>query len=445
MINKKLKLLIIPLSLFIISCEQASQKITEIENTSKEFKSPSTVTKTQEQLRKLPKNDIWWTRSGEDMAWNNTNLHQIFPTVNVYRNGPVSSLKENLMNEISNTEIDTPYGGMTFKSFIHHDESTVMGVVIAHKGKIVFEDYPRMQEHEKPIYWSVSKVLPATLLRILEERGQVDVSKPIDFYIKELSDSSYAGIKIRNILDMASGLDCSDNYETFESCYYLYSMSIGDGFRTDAAEDNPYDFTIKTKIKRNAKQGEIFSYSGLNTFVLSWLVEEITNMPFQDALSKEVWYHIGAESDASYIAPRYGIAITHGGFLAKMRDMIRFGLLFTPSYQTVSNKKIISDSHIDLILNEGNPKLMQNLYSKVASSSTFRAPTDLKHNVHQWDAVYDNDDFFKGGWAGQGLLINPTRDLVAVWTGYKKNDQHDAREMRNIVRELLDHVFDGNR
>jgi len=445
MINKKLKLLIIPLSLFIISCEQASQKITEIENTSKEFKSPSTVTKTQEQLRKLPKNDIWWTRSGEDMAWNNTNLHQIFPTVNVYRNGPVSSLKENLMNEISNTEIDTPYGGMTFKSFIHHDESTVMGVVIAHKGKIVFEDYPRMQEHEKPIYWSVSKVLPATLLRILEERGQVDVSKPIDFYIKELSDSSYAGIKIRNILDMASGLDCSDNYETFESCYYLYSMSIGDGFRTDAAEDNPYDFTIKTKIKRNAKQGEIFSYSGLNTFVLSWLVEEITNMPFQDALSKEVWYHIGAESDASYIAPRYGIAITHGGFLAKMRDMIRFGLLFTPSYQTVSNKKIISDSHIDLILNEGNPKLMQNLYSKVASSSTFRAPTDLKHNVYQWDAVYDNDDFFKGGWAGQGLLINPTRDLVAVWTGYKKNDQHDAREMRNIVRELLDHVFDGNR
>ena len=244
---------------------------------------------------------------------------------------------------------------------------------------------------------------------------------------------------------MASGLDCSDNYETFESCYYLYSMSIGDGFRTDAAEDNPYDFTIKTKIKRNAKQGEIFSYSGLDTFVLSWLVEEITNMPFQDTLSKEVWYHIGAESDASYIAPRYGIAITHGGFLAKMRDMIRFGLLFTPSYQTVSNKKIISDSHIDLILNKGNPRLMQNLYSKVASSSTFRSPTDLKHNVYQWDSVYDNDDFFKGGWAGQGLLINPTRDLVAVWTGYKKNDQHDASEMRGIIRELLNHVFDGNR
>jgi CubicO group peptidase (beta-lactamase class C family) len=447
--------------MFLVACQQqknaASNSDQNISYSKNEFLSSSTVEEIQGQLRKLPKDNIWWTVSGEDMKWNNKNLHQIFPTVNVYRNGPMKPLEKNLMNEINISQINTPNGPMTFESFIESDQSTVMGVVIAHKGKIVFESYPRMQEHEKPIYWSVSKILPATVLRILEERGEVDVSRTIDSYIKELSDSSYAGITIRNILDMASGLDCSDNYETFESCYYLYSMSIGDGFRTEAAEDNPYDFVINTKIDREVPQGEVFSYSGLDTFVLGWLVEEITKMPFQDALSKEVWYHIGAESDASYIAPRYGIAITHGGFLAKMRDMVRLGLLFTPSYQTVSDKQIISNSHIDLILNGGNPKLMQNLYSKVnfqgVSASAEAVPgimaisplnvSDVKHNVYQWDAVYENNDFFKGGWAGQGLLINPTRDIVAVWTGYKRNDAHDAREMRTIVREVLNNVF-GN-
>ena len=40
---------------------------------------------------------------------------------------------------------------MKFNDFIEHEESTVMGVVIAYKGKIVFESYPRMQKHEKPI------------------------------------------------------------------------------------------------------------------------------------------------------------------------------------------------------------------------------------------------------------------------------------------------------
>ena len=402
------------------------------------FVSPSGVKEIKEQLKKLPKKNIWWTINGMDMAWNNKNLHQILTTVNVYRSGPVSVLDYNLANNINTTEVNTPVGLMNFQTFIDHDKSTVMGVVIAHKGKIIFEHYPRMEEHEKPIYWSVSKVLPATLLRIYEERKQLDVSKPIDFYLKELKDTSYAGIRIRNILDMASGLDCSDNYETFESCYYLYSMSIGDGFRTEDAEDTPYDFVKNTKIKRNAPQGEIFSYSGVDTFVLAWLVEELSGMPYQDALSKEIWNKIGAESDASFIAPRYGIPISHGGFLANMRDMIRFGLLFTPSYKTVSEEKIISDDHIDLILTKGNPKLMQNLYQKIPSANM---PDDLRHNIYQWDAVYENGDFFKGGWAGQGLLINPTRDIVAVWTGYKRDSEHDAREMRMIVREVLNTVY----
>ena len=402
------------------------------------FVSPSGVKEIKEQLKKLPKKNIWWTINGMDMAWNNKNLHQILTTVNVYRSGPVSVLDYNLANNINTTEVNTPVGLMNFQTFIDHDKSTVMGVVIAHKGKIIFEHYPRMEEHEKPIYWSVSKVLPATLLRIYEERKQLDVSKPIDFYLKELKDTSYAGIRIRNILDMASGLDCSDNYETFESCYYLYSMSIGDGFRTEDAEDTPYDFVKNTKIERNAPQGEIFSYSGVDTFVLAWLVEELSGMPYQDALSKEIWNKIGAESDASFIAPRYGIPISHGGFLANMRDMIRFGLLFTPSYKTVSEEKIISDDHIDLILTKGNPKLMQNLYQKIPSANM---PDDLRHNIYQWDAVYENGDFFKGGWAGQGLLINPARDIVAVWTGYKRDSEHDAREMRMIVREVLNTVY----
>jgi len=402
------------------------------------FVSPSGVKEIKEQLKKLPKKNIWWTINGMDMAWNNKNLHQILTTVNVYRSGPVSVLDYNLANNINTTEVNTPVGLMNFQTFIDHDKSTVMGVVIAHKGKIIFEHYPRMEEHEKPIYWSVSKVLPATLLRIYEERKQLDVSKPIDFYLKELKDTSYAGIRIRNILDMASGLDCSDNYETFESCYYLYSMSIGDGFRTEDAEDTPYDFVKNTKIERNAPQGEIFSYSGVDTFVLAWLVEELSGMPYQDALSKEIWNKIGAESDASFIAPRYGIPISHGGFLANMRDMIRFGLLFTPSYKTVSEEKIISDDHIDLILTKGNPKLMQNLYQKIPSANM---PDDLRHNIYQWDAVYENGDFFKGGWAGQGLLINPSRDIVAVWTGYKRDSEHDAREMRMIVREVLNTVY----
>ena len=194
-------------------------------------------------------------------------------------------------------------------------------------------------------------------------------------------------------------------------------------------------FAASSKISKTTEPGEVFSYSGLNTFVLAWLVEKVSNMPFQDAFTKEIWYQIGAEADASYIAPRYGIAVVHGGFMARMRDVARFGLLFTPSFRVVSDRQIISDEHIALLRSGGNASLRLNAGLPGANVS------GIKHNVYQWDRIYTNDTFYKGGWAGQGLIVNPTRDVVAVFTGYFKDDEHSEVELEPILFEVLDGVF----
>lgn len=399
-----------------------------------EFSSASSVDEVRRQIEKLPKDNIWWTVNGRDMAWNNKNLQRIFPTVAVYRDGPVRELPYRLMPEIKSFRVETPAGPMAFIDFLNSDQSTTMGVVIVHQGKIVFEQYPRQQPYEKPIYWSVTKAFVSTVLAILEDRGLVDVSKPIDYYLPELSESSFKGITVRNILDMAPGVDCPEEYEDHDSCYYRYSMAVGDGFWTEKSPDNPYQYIAGLDVGRFAEQGTSYSYSGVNTFILGWLVEKITGMPFQDALSREIWTRMGAESDAAMLAPRFGVPNTHGGLMARVRDVARFGLLFTPSYRVVSDEKIISDRYIELILNGGNPALLKN--------ARYGAPKDptIKHNVYQWDLVWSNNDFLKGGWAGQGLLINPERDLVAVWTGYYREDGTEV-ELLPILRQVLEAVF----
>jgi CubicO group peptidase (beta-lactamase class C family) len=402
-----------------------------------DFVSSSSVDEVRRQIEKLPKDKIWWTVNGKDMAWNNKNLQRIFPTVAIYRDGPVRELSYRLMPEIPAFPVDTPKGKMPFIEFLQGEQSTTMGIVLVHKGRIVFEQYPRQQPYEKPIYWSVTKAFVSTVVAILEDRGLIDVSKPIDFYLPELSASSFAGITVRNILDMAPGVDCPEEYEDYDSCYYQYSMAVGDGFWTEESPDNPYHFIANLDVGQFAEQGTSYSYSGVNTFILGWLVEKITGMPFQDVLSKEIWSRMGAESDAAILAPRFGVPNTHGGLMARVRDVARFGLLFTPSYTVVSEEKIISDRYIDLILNGGNPELLKN--------ARFGAPEDptIKHNVYQWDLVWNNNDFLKGGWAGQGLLINPDRDLVAVWTGYYREDGSET-ELLPILRKVLEGVF-GNK
>ena len=251
---------------------------------SEPFVSASGVEQTRQQIESLPKDDIWWTVNGKDMAWNFKNLHRFMPTVNVYRDGPVRELAYRLMPEIADFTVETPEGKMRFVDFLDSDQSTTMGMVILHKGRIVFEHYPRQQAYEKPIYWSVTKVFVSSLVAILEDRGLVDVNKAISVYIPELANSSFASITVRNILDMATGQKCSEEYEDKTSCYYRYSMTVGDGFWDSASPDSPYTFAANLKVDEFAEQGVSFSYSGFNTFLLGWLVEKLTGMPFQDAL-----------------------------------------------------------------------------------------------------------------------------------------------------------------
>jgi hypothetical protein len=57
-----------------------------------DFKASSSVEEIQHWQRLLPEDDIWWTVTGEQMGWMHRNVHQLFPTVNVYRGGVVKEL-----------------------------------------------------------------------------------------------------------------------------------------------------------------------------------------------------------------------------------------------------------------------------------------------------------------------------------------------------------------
>jgi len=364
------------------------------------------------------------------MLWNFKNLNKIFPTTTVYRKGQVRALKLKAKHEISRLPVKTGNGTMYFKDFLDSDLSTAMGVLILHKGDIIFEHYPRMQAYEKPVYWSVTKVLVSSLISILEDQKKIDITKPIDLYLPELKQSDFKGILIKNILDMATGINCSEEYIDKNSCYYKYSQTVGDGYWDETSPSNPYEYIANLDVGRYIEQGKQFDYSGVNTFVLGWLVEKITGMQFQDAFSEMIWTKIGAERDAAFFAPRNGIPVMHGGFLSTQRDLARFGLLFTPSYQVVSKDRIISEQHISYLLNQGRPELIRYDNSR-------KIPKELKHNVYQWDMVYQNNDIYKGGWAGQGLIVNPINDYVVVWNSYFKDKEESEIKLTPIIHQVL--------
>jgi len=411
----------------IRSDEQVTQPVAEFEPA---YSSQEVL----EHHRRIPDDDHWWAVTGEEMGWLHKNIQQVFPTVPVYRAGQVRQLEYDPIPAIADHLLQTPKGEMRFADFLFDDLSTAMGVVILHKGKVVFESYPRMKDYEKLVYWSVSKVFAGTIVGLLEERGQVDVSRPIEFYIPDLAGSSFAGTTVRNFLNHTTGLDCGDDYENPQSCYYQYSMAIGDNIRDASAPDNPYDYLANAKVERLVEQGTKYSYSGANNFILAWLIQEVTGYPFQDVVSKEFWYQIGAEGDASFFAYRYGIAVSHGGFTSRMRDLARFGLLFTPSWSVVADRKIISDDFIATLRTSASPALLRKLsYGETVTTA------------YQWGVTESGEWLEHGGWGGQGLLISPSRDIVAVYTAYSQEitskDNFSAIDLTPIVFDVVNAVF----
>ncbi len=394
----------------------------------------------REHLSRLPADDVWWSVTGEDMRWNNLNLQRISPTAAVHRGGSVSELAIQLNPAIASHAVDTPVGPMPFVKFLDSEHSTSMGVVVVHRGKIVFEHYARMESWQQPIMWSVSKVLVSAVVGILEARGRIDIDRPIESYIPEMSTSSYAGTTIRNLLDMATGLDCSEEYYDRTSCFNLLMQAMGETWWDENSPDNPYTYLANLKLPRFAEQGTSYEYGSINTDILGWLVESVTGMPFQDVLSEEIWSRAGMENDAAYVAPRFGVPHWDGGFFARMRDMVRFGILFTPSYHVVSHERIISEAYVGRLLSEGRPNLLAHPRRPGWERWTHDADQVL-HNVFQWDLVWKNGDIYKGGWAGQGLLINPAKDLVAVYTGYFKDDEHSESSVLPRLREVLNQVY----
>ena len=347
----------------------------------------------------------------------------------IKRGKSVSDLPSNPRDDVSGFATHTNVGSLPLSEYIN--SSPTDGVIIIHKGLIVFEDYPRMQARDKHMSFSISKVFASTLIAILEEKGIIDVQNPVNNYLEELNGSAWDGIPIIDILDMSTGINCREKeeeaYENPNSCFRKFHEACG-LFGSANAWENPVDFLLT--MDKFEPNGLKYDYTGINTFVLSWLAERVSGQTYSDLLSGEIWQHLGAESDAEILTGSRGTAAVSFGLMLTLRDLGRFGLQFTPSGRDDPHA-IITEEMLRKIQFGGRPELFQNGYG----FNHFRDDTPISHNTYQWDHVTLEGDFFKSGWGGQGLYISPGLDLVIAFFGSHDEDSY-PNQMPEIARQL---------
>lgn len=316
---------------------------------------------------------------------------------------------------------------IVFASYVT-DDALLDSVIVLHGDRILFEAYPKMAPEQRHFGWSVTKVLTSATLATLVAEGKVNMDTPIQEYLSELKDSAWAGTSVQDIADMASGIDCRDNdgYQETSTCVYRMEEALG---ITAPTGDTASFIPLIQGMQRLRPAGERNEYVSANTNVLMLLIERVTGQSYAQAVQERIWQRIGAESDALMAISAEGHAYASGGLMARLRDLARFGLVFTDSQRFPD---IASTMMADLKAGGGiarSKEQLEWLAREHGDDLPLRA-------AWQWDQVWDDGGAFKGGYLGQGLYVDPARDLVVAWYGTGLDFSSEQTDMLSVARQL---------
>ena len=381
----------------------------------------------------------WWP-GGEILRYAFLHMPEFFRHAYIHRDGPISKLEEILRPDIASMTVDSRVGTMSLDDYVYRPGGQLNGVVVLHRGHIVYEAYPGMRPYEKHSQMSVTKAFVALIVRQLYEEGALDILDTVDQYLPELRGSGWEGVSIRDILDMASGIDClemSEGAYTDPSNPY-YHFEVGIGWRQPTPESPTSTYAYVPTLANRIPPGEQFEYTSVDTFVLAWVAERLTGMALNELITERIWRHIGAESDALLAVSKAGAPAADGGISSTLRDLARFGLLFTPDWQAVSATQVVSQSYVEVILADGRPELFEAGDGPMMSRA-FKEDKPI-HNAWQWDHVWADGAFHKGGYGGQGLYVSPHNRIVVAFFGCPNTDQRLHQILpftRQIERQVL--------
>ena len=334
-------------------------------------------------------------------------MRQFMPTV------PVKAANSN--HYVFYSHIDENIDNVTFTPWDSKENMTwkeslsknyTDGIIILHKGKIVYEHYDGgLVADGVHAAMSVSKTFTGTLGALLIAEGILDENKTAQEYVPELKSSAFGNATIRQLLDMTTALQYSEDYADPNAEVWAFS-GAGNPLPKPAGYKGPSNYyEYLETVKSNGKHGEAFGYKTVNTDAMGWVISRVTGKSIPQLLSEKIWQPLGTYHDGYYQVDASGIAFAGGGFNANLRDAAMFGeMIRNEGY--FNNQQILPASVIKDIKKGGNPKAFEKAGYTTLKKWSYRNMWWITHN--------DHGAFAARGVHGQTIYVDPKAEMVIV-------------------------------
>ena len=383
-----------------------------------------------------------WQSGNEDSIYYNLNIPSFFKSRVVAPPAEFSVLDR---------AIDPTLLDLTFTA---HDGTTtpplreylvgprqVQAMMMAHGGKVVFETYPGMNPGDIHVWMSASKTAAGLMLSFLADEGRVDLDRPVSAYVPELKGSAWDAITVKNTMNMSVAVDNEETFESLSDPGSWISSFFSSVFGVGGNDPHEWRKLLKNvKPLPGEKPGDRFRYSTSNTQVLVLIVEQVTQRSWQAFWNERVWSKIGARNPFIIGLTPDGTPVAGGLNNTTPEDMLRYALLYTPSWHVVAEEQVISDRLLDLIQTMGDPAAYE-VSTELEYGRKWFGETPLM-NTAQWDHAFADGAMFKHGNMGQGIYVDPARDFCGMYFGLASNDEsiagidHSPGYMRAAAKRL---------
>jgi CubicO group peptidase (beta-lactamase class C family) len=300
---------------------------------------------------------------------------------------------------------------MTIDEYV--ESQKVAGLIVVKDGTIVYERYELGNTKESRwVSYSVTKSVTSMLVGAAIEDGYIDsVDEMITDYVPRLRNSSYDQSRIRDVLQMSSGVAWTEDYADPQTDINLAPWGTLEIF--EYLRNKP----------RVAAPGEVFNYNTAETNLVGDVVRAAVGNNLSTYLAAKIWQPFGMEHDAYWVLTEPGGGEFGGCCLnATLRDYARIGLFAMRGGVLADGSRVLPDNWM--------------------AESTSPSKGYGGYGYLWW--LFGDGSYAASGIFGQRIHIDPANNVVIALHSVRDeaSNPEDGRLLRAAFAALVDATMD---
>jgi CubicO group peptidase (beta-lactamase class C family) len=323
------------------------------------------------------------------------------------------------------------FHGNTYGLDDYLKRNDVTALVVLHDDQIVYEKYLHgADQNSRFVSQSICKSIVSILVGAAVTDAKIkSLDELVDHYLPYLGWSGYRGVTVRSVLEMATGVDYSEDYRDPRSGAAMIGAAIVSG-------KPPFRDFVASMKPTNTKSATKFNYQSVNTQVLGLLLEKVTGQRLNQYAEQKLWKKIGTQSDAFfYEAKSQPDICAFACFNATIRDYARVGLMMMRG-GALGSERVVPESWVNDSITPGADFLRPGALGEMGGP--------MGYGYQWWIASGDDRAFEAIGIYGQFIYVNPKTHVVVVQASawpHPEGGGPGFYEESGLVHILIAHSF----